>query len=468
LGRHATLLRSLLYLALLTGCERERKPVVQHLEVAVNPTCALTCFVRWQTPVAASSEVEFGESTDYEYVVGHADARTTEHSVLVVGMKPDRTYHMQAVSRTPDGKESRSDDRVFETGALPFEDFAAELRVDEATLRRPGWTLTSLKSSDAHLGINAVLFDGDGDVVWYYHEAGHGEGWAMESHVVDNGHVTLGGAHPTGWTPVELNRGGDVVWKGPVQAEAATPGAMHHTFRQLDDGTYASLIFGFENGHLFDEIWEFDRDHGTTWRWSSRDHLFDGEDDTGKWCNAIDHDLDAGVVYLNCNRDDHFFAIDRATGELLWTLGPDGDFAPDPDAEHTFVQGAHAPEVQDDGHVLFLDNGGGGRPFSRLVEYELDPEAGTSRIVWEYPGTIAQDTWFNSVWGDADRLANGNTLATVGSMLSSESPSRIFEVTEDGQMAWELYLVSASGDPEMRFGAYRAERVQPWLRFLGR
>ena len=472
--RVSSLLRqALLFLilssVLLAGCGRgDKDPVVQHIELSANPNSGLSCFVRWRTPVPASSEVEFGLSTEYEFVVGHPTAKVTDHSVLVVGLKPQHTYHMQAVSRTPEGRESRSEDMVFESGALPFDDFAAELRVDEASLRRPGWTLTSLKSSDGHLGINAVLFDGDGDIVWYFQEDGYSEGWAMETHVIGNGHVTLGGAHPTGWTPVELNRAGEVVWKGPVQLDAGTPGAMHHTFRQLDDGTYGSLLFGFEDGHLFDEIWEFDAAHETTWRWSSRDHLFEDENDSGKWCNAIDHDLEAGVVYLNCNRDDHFFAIERATGEVLWTLGPDGDFAQDPDEPHPWPQASHAPEVQPDGHVLFLDNGGGGRPFSRLVEYELDTEAKTASIVWQYPGELAEDEWFNSVWGDADRLANGNTLATVGSMVSGESPARIFEVTEDGKMAWELFLVSASGDENMRFGAYRAERVEPWLRFLGR
>jgi hypothetical protein len=469
LAHHATLPALCLTLALLPGCERGgRLPVVLQLGVHHNPNSVLSCFVRWQTAVPASSEVEFGESTDYEFVVGDPAAQVTDHTVLVVGLKPARTYHMQAVSRTLDGKEVRSDDFLFETGPLPFGDFATELRVDEPTLRRPGWTLTSLKSSGAHMGVNAVLIDGDGDVVWYFLESGYGEGWAMESHVVDNGHVTLGGAHPTGWTPVEIDRGGGVAWKGPIQPDVATPGAMHHTFRQLGDGTYTSLIFGYEDGHLHDEIWEFDGDGQTTFTWSSRDHLFANEDDSGKWCNALDHDLGAGIVYLNCNRDDHLFAIDRATGAVLWTLGPEGDFAPDPDATHPWVQGAHAPEVQPDGHVLLLDNGGAGRPYSRLVEYELDTEGKTSRIAWEYPGQLADDVWFNSVWGDADRLANGNTLATVGSMLSDESPSRIFEVTADGRMAWELYLVSASGDEETRYGAYRAERVQPWLRFLGR
>ena len=44
-------------------------------------------------------------------------------------------------------------------------------------------------------------------------------------------------------------------------------------------------------------------------------------------------------------------------------------------------------------------------------------------------------------------------------MRTSEGPNRIFEVTGGGEKVWEMWLESASGDSEQRFGAYRAERI---------
>ena len=64
-----------------------------------------------------------------------------------------------------------------------------------------------------------------------------------------------------------------------------------------------------------------------------------------------------------------------------------------------------------------------------------------------------RDTWYCPFWGDADRLPNGNYLITAG-IRGPNSQSRVFEVTKDGQVVWELKL-------PLDFGVYRSERVSP-------
>jgi len=102
------------------------------------------------------------------------------------------------------------------------------------------------------------------------------------------------------------------------------------------------------------------------------------------------------------------------------------------------------------------DNGSHMRGFSRVVEYVVDYDAMTADIAWEYPGTIAEDDWFDFSLGDADRQPNGNTLVTATSLLEEDSQSRIFEVTAEGQKVWEVTMREAGGEPA---AAYAAERI---------
>ena len=87
---------------------------------------------------------------------------------------------------------------------------------------------------------------------------------------------------------------------------------------------------------------------------------------------------------------------------------------------------------------------------SRAVEYELDREAGTVRQVWSYDLGI-----YTSSTGDADRLANGNTLITAAGTRTPGADMRVVEVTPAGEVVWE---VNANSDVR----SFRATRVD-WV-----
>lgn len=59
---------------------------------------------------------------------------------------------------------------------------------------------------------------------------------------------------------------------------------------------------------------------------------------------------------------------------------------------------------------------------------------------------------FCEIWGDADRLENGNTLITFGRREDLES--HLVEVTPEGERAWELVTPPS-------WGWYRADRIDP-------
>ena len=132
--------------------------------------------------------------------------------------------------------------------------------------------------------------------------------------------------------------------------------------------------------------------------------------------------------------------ISRETGEVVWRVGPDYD---EGTPEHGLgpIIGAHQAHMipqglPGEGNVLVFDNGGasgyGGdigyprytRKYSRVLEF--NPV--TLEIVWEY---TAED-FYSAVISGAQRLPNGNTLICEG------LESRIFEVTPDKEIVWEL------------------------------
>ena len=449
------------------ACDSSVEDEPEQLVVALEPNSnnVLSCTLTWTTEQVATSVVEFGAGDEPTHFVENDGLPTRDHEVLVVGLKPDSEYQLRAVSVTGEGVELVSAPLVFETGQQPFVDLVTEITVHDEERTEPGWTLLSLRSTENDLGVNAVIFDEAGDVVWYFRRLGYSEGWSMDARLTDSGQITLGGAVPEDWTPIVLNQASRVVWSGPVQPGIGTEGAMHHTFERLDDGNYATLMFGFEDGFLFDLIYEFDPDGEPVWIWSSHEHLFT-DDDFGKWCNALTREPDNSAVYLNCNRDKSFHKIDRSSGEVLWSLGLDLDFEPDPDSEFPWFYTSHDPELQDNGNFLIYDNGDPGHAFTRVVEYALDDEQMTSRIVWEYPGELVDDSWYHSTWGDADRMPNGNTLITTSSLYAAEGTNRILEVTPEGETVWEMLLSSATGDEEIRYGAYRSERIPPLIQPL--
>ena len=70
-------------------------------------------------------------------------------------------------------------------------------------------------------------------------------------------------------------------------------------------------------------------------------------------------------------------------------------------------------------------------------------------MVWEFR---PNPDIYAPVWGDADRLANGNTLVTFG---RNPETSHIIEASPAGDNLWELIVPDA-------WGTYRAERVEPY------
>jgi len=171
--------------------------------------------------------------------------------------------------------------------------------------------------------------------------------------------------------------------------------------------------------------------------------------------------------------------IERATGDIVWKVGPDYGFF-HPERKLGQIIGQHHAHMiprglPGEGNILVFDNGGGagfgkrlGKPvfphkyrfYSRVIEF--DPT--DLSIVWEYerqePAPGEYYMFYSYFISGAQRLLNGNTLITEG------STGRVFEVTASGELVWEyvsiyhdLSFVTMPGLLRFENDVYRAYRV---------
>ncbi len=461
--------------ALVVGCPEDGDDddsstgpafAITDVQIDDHPNSVLSCIVRWTTDVPATTRVEWGSGNDPRYFLEDTEL-VTDHEIVIIGMRPETEHPLHLVSVDTDGNEVRDSSHGYTTAELPFPSVHTDVPTVDAALMEPGWTLANLVVAYSITRTVAVMYDAHGHIVWYY-DMGEEAGTAdVEITLTDDDTVVIGGAIPPETTPLEVDLYGNVLWEGPLQpAGIAQVGSQHHAFKKLSNGNYVTIFHDHEEGNAWvhDRVDEFTPDLDTVWSWSALDIPDHGEDYLQG--NMIEIDEAEDVLYYNSRWDSMLYKVDRATGDVLWQFGEDGDFTMTTAHDHPWFGRAHAPEILPDGHVLYYDNGPSDRDFSRVVEYALDTDAMTASLVWEYDGSADGNPWVTNALGDVDRLPNGNTLVCAGTMMAADSQSRIFEVTADGQLVWEVYLRSAESEDELA-GCYMVQRIDVPVGVLG-
>ena len=216
---------------------------------------------------------------------------------------------------------------------------------------------------------------------------------------------------------------------------------LHHELLELPSGNFMALSFVFQDvdygaaGVLQtagDSIVEFTPAGELVWTWDSFDHLDpqrvtepfttvvihpETQASTYDWThgNGVVYDAASDTLLLSLRHQDWVIKIDHKTGEVLWKLGPDGDFA---FADDAAFYHQHAPEWQSDGSLLLYDNGVGDPGLapaavqSRAVRYALDYKAMTATRVWTDDG----EPILVPFAGNVDRLPGGRILVTDSSI----------------------------------------------------
>jgi len=231
-------------------------------------------------------------------------------------------------------------------------------------------------------------------------------------------------------------------------------------------------------------IQELAPDGSVAFEWDSEDHipiddaLFGEAIGDYAHLNSLDV-MEGGDILASFRNTSQVLRIARTAhdgfqpGDVVWRLGgvsSDFTFVDDPEggfcAQHT------AYEVEP-GRILLFDNGAAdtgnpqtddecpdpadpgqrhGRPFSRVVEYELDEDAMTATLVWSHQ---AEDR-YTQFAGSSQRLGNGNT------MIGWVGPSPIAtEVAADGTEVWSLAIEGYTSYRAFKFDA--PDAIEPTL-----
>ncbi len=305
----------------------------------------------------------------------------------------------------------------------------------------------------------------------------------------------------------ELDWDGKTVWQW---GEDAPGGAarQHHDWHRLANGDTLVLVNtlhpipGFKLPKILDDVvYEVSPAGKIVWQWAASEHLdeigftddqlklvrasaspdyFHVNDMTplgaNRWFDAGDARFAPDNILIDSRNANFIAIIDKKTGKIVWTLGPNlpkANEAPLPRAVDQ-ISGQHdahliEPGLPGAGNLIVFDNQGeGGYPpaplgvnsGSRVLE--IDPEK--KEIVWQYTAESSGSpgwAFFSSFISSARRLPNGNTLIDEG------MNGRFFQVTPEGKIVWEYVnpyfalspVGSTSAAPVETNWVYRAQPV---------
>lgn len=423
------------------------------------------------SPLAALARVELDEPAEVRIELWSDDVdpmRTIPapprdvHGIDVIGMRAETTYALQPVVRYPDGDERRAEIQYFTTGALP------EGTPDAiwASGGQADGLITVVGPAEARSANDSpylIGVDREGFVVWVYDpdELRGERGADRAAQWLHDGNLRV--LVPDGVRVITPG--------GEMLSEYSPPSGMHHDGTLLDIDHLAYLAretqtlyvdqFDATVPVLGDVIAVTDQDANEVWRWSAFEHLdpqrfptatsqrLDPNTGSADWthANSLVYDMDRDAYIVSLRHQNWVIAVDATSGEVEWTLGAEGDFALEGGQWFT---SQHAARTLRDGTLLMFDNGNDREGNSRAVRYALDEQAMTATEVWSF------DVGFSAGnLGDADLLPNGSVLVCAGGQRDAGNDARIAEVTEDGEVAWELGV----GDD---LWVYRAEQVR-WL-----
>jgi len=378
------------------------------------------------------------------------------HSVFLPGLRAGRTYDYEIRPFLRGFPRDRVYRGQLVTDPLP-DDLAAVRFAVEGTPAHH-YTMLELRGSPFS---GYVILDRDGQVVWF--RRGIAESFARRA----NGDLVLLEAASA---LTEVRPDLTVVARLP----AVDTMSMHHDVIATPDNTLLFLTHDLlvENGvsWLGDAVWEWSPETGAVARrWRAQDFLSPASDlgpksIGGDWLHANSLSLGPrGNLLVSLPALNQILSIAPGYRTLEWRLGgPNATIVPDGASEFWFE---HTAQEIAPNRILMFDNGRD-RPagkYSRGLELEIDPSAGTARVAWSFTPAPAI---YAPIIGSARRLSGGVTVVDFGTpagVLESSGPIAAYDVAQDGTVTWSLHI---SGSALLNYratplDAIAGERVLP-------
>ena len=419
---------------------------VMGLVTALNPANVLSYFVFWTTDRPATTVVDV-DCGDYVATIASED-RVTDHEVVVLGLYPGADCVFAAGGVAEDGGVG-SLEVPIKVGVAPAPLPALDLLVRDGDRLQPGWTAFNLSNTVVDVRPIIAVVDDQGRYRWYHVRSTDASGSAMLVRRVPEGFLVGGGSDQGRTWPAIIDLEGRVIWESQLEDE-------HHEILPWGDGGDFMYLSKTKDcpegiGETATIVVHDSGTAGTEWEWALCQH-FTPEVGKKDWdhSNAIDPFPENDALLLSVRNISRVFKVDLETEDVLWTLGVGGDFTRSDESEEPPFLRQHAAELIGDDRIILFDNGQKGvRETSGAVEIAFDEETMEYHVAWSW---FPDPPIFAKVWGDADRLENGNTLITFGRRKTNVS--HLIEATHGGDRVWEL--VAPVG-----WGWYRAERMEP-------
>lgn len=428
--------------------------------------------------------------------------------VYVAGMLSRTLYHMHALVALNNGVSFADTDHTFTTGSAPGTS-PVQISTPSGGVPQSGVELydTVIPHTEAQL----FATDLQGNVLWTYRYQGSSLDAVQGATLLPNGDflvlisslaflpIKIASSIPANTIDVirEIDLAGNTVRELSVkqltqslqgQGYNFTLQGFHHDILPLPNGhivALAAILVPYNNlpGYpgttsvLGDVLIDVDQNFNPTWVWSTFDHL-----DINRhpylfpdWThgNALLYSSDDHNLLFSMRHQNWIIKIDyqdgKGTGNVLWRLGPGGDFkllgGTDPTdwfwAQHgpnffgTNTTGVFQLGVMDNGDDREFPAGvvcgQAGQPacyYSTAPVLEIDENAMTATLLSNYTPPADLYSFFG---GNVEQLANGDIEADFCAVKSGATIQELSETAGTAQIVWQAITPGAA--------QYRAARL---------
>ncbi|MEM7280741.1 MAG: aryl-sulfate sulfotransferase [Pseudomonadota bacterium] len=509
---------------LTTACDSGSiaPPSLEFLEpptLVASPPAPLVGRIEVKSSIATRVRIDLSDGLGHNFTVTTRDF-FTDRVVSVRGLKANRTYNASVTLLDGLGREQSASALTIITDPLPNDFPTITLNSSDPSQMEPGLTLLDATRHNRTTGY-MIMVDAQGDVVWYLKSDDSQTAtdflpsealflrMLFNEQVIDK--IDFDGNVAAAWHAQDSS-------DGRVGSIAVSGADFHHDAVILPNGNIlTSTRESIEqvNDFPIDEndssqtgtvtireepVIEFAADGEVVGKWDFLDILkptriaYDatrGQPNATDWVhlNAIWYDEVDDAILASLRHQDAVVKFSRATGELIWIMGPHANWegfeqyllTPPPGEVFEWQYHQHAPMITPAGTILLFDNGNrkaspftGEVPlgpefnYSRAVEYRVDEVNMTISQVWEYGSSEGLYTPFI---GDADWMSEtGNVLITFGGFcnlngMPSENlgqcrtSGRIIETTYDTKTRVFDLSVEDPDTTTTGYRVYRSERV---------
>jgi len=450
-------------------------PLIFDVEVEKNEKNVLSCRLTFKTKEKIKAVVRYFSKDHKGYEIVD-ETQKDEHYFFLWGMRAETKYIIEIYD------EQNLDEPIETTeylsGFLPNTIPYTFLAVNEKEKVSDGFVLfVPVARKEEEAEPIAVMVDTEGEIVWYFQHFLAGFSIFGDVQFIEKSKSILisikkglNMADIPAEEAIEIDIEGNILWRSKESANVYyDEKSWHHAYKLLEDNTILFLMLDVRGSVVGDKIVNVDRDYNELWTWYLLDHIEEPSCDPSEWCdwthsNSVLMYKERNSAYINSRHLSTYFKIDIHSNNVVWKLGKDGDFLLQTEVEFPWFEFAHDPEISfnEKTAVIFYDNGSLARGFSRIIEYVIDEENMTAEVSFIFDGSEIDRMWFTEFWGDADSLPNGNIFVTAGAYNAQED-SRLFEVTRDGEIVWELFMEKHS---EGETALYNSQKFVPPLKKL--